>query len=215
MTAARRRWLTAAAAVLAVVLALVAWYAIQAERGSDTAQPVATSTPIAEQGVRGGTRVSPSNTLGAPVPAPEASSDTSSDTDDRADGSPIDPWWRRVPPVAGDLVPIDRFASGHVRITRAGDHLLVTIQDLRVASYDSELPAVRVLLSEGSVVGERRGYWTQQGADDDLGTIPSDVGTITFDLEAPRGIPDPVRSVVLLDPDSGQILGGAALIPTD
>ncbi|OII05408.1 hypothetical protein [Curtobacterium sp. MCBA15_008] len=217
MTAARRRWLYATVAALFVALVLFAWHTFRAERGTDTAQPVATAqpvdtaTPLAEQGVQGGTRVSPSNTLGAPVPAPE----TSSDAEDHADGSPIDPWWRRVPPVAGDLVPIDRFASGHVRITRAGEHLLVTISDLRVASYDAELPTVRVLLSEGAVVGERRGYWTRQGADDDLGTIPSDVGTITFDIEAPRGIPDPVRSLVLLDPDSGEVLGGAALIPTD
>lgn len=209
MTAAGRRWLTAAVALLAVGLVLLAWRAIQADRAVDAARPVATTTQFAEQGVQGGTRVSPSNTLGAPVPEPEP------EPEDRADGSPIDPWWRRVPPVAGDLVPIDRFASGHVRITRAGDHLLVTIQDLRVASYDSELPEVRVLLSAGAVVGDRRGYWTRQGAQDDLGTIPSDVGTITFDLEGPRGIPDPVRSVVLLDPDSGRVLGGAAVIPTD
>lgn len=207
MTGARRRWLSAAVAVLALVLVLFAWRAIASERAVDAARPVGTTTPLAEQNVQGGTRVSPSNTLGAPVPTPEP--------EDRADGSPIDPWWRRVPPVAGDLVPIDRFASGHVRITRSGDHLLVTIQDLRVASYDSELPEVRVLLSEGSVVGERRGFWTGRGEHDDLGTIPSDVGTITLDLEAPRGIPDPVRSLVLQDPDSERVLGGAALIPTD
>jgi hypothetical protein len=207
MTGARRRWLFAAAAVLALVVVLFAWRTIQAERGIDAATPVATSTPLAEQGVQGGTRVSPSNTLGAPVPVP--------DTDNGAHGSPIDPWWRRVPPVAGDLLPIDRFASGHVRIARTGEHLLVTITDLRVASYDSELPDVRVLLSEGTVVGERRGYWTRHGEDDDLGTIPSDVGSITFDLEAPRGVPDPVRSLVVLDPDSGDVLGGAALIPTE
>lgn len=207
MTGARRRWLFAAVVVLALVVAVFAWRTIQAERGIDAAQPTVTSTPLAEPDVQGGTRVSPSNTLGAPVPVP--------DTQDHADGSPIDPWWRRVPPVAGDLVPIDRFAAGHVRIARTGDHLLVTIADLRVASYDSELPEVRVLLSEGTVVGERRGYWTRNGEDDDLGTIPSDVGSITFDLEAPRGVPDPVRSLVLLDPDSSEILGGAALIPTD
>lgn len=207
MTTVRRRWLFAAVAALAVVVVLLAWHTLQAERGNDAAQPDATTTPLAEQSVQGGTRVSPSSTLGGSAAGPES--------EDHADGSPIDPWWRRVPPVGGDLVPIDRFASGHVRIARSGDHLLVTIEDLRVASYDSELPTVRVLLSAGTVVGERRGYWTRQGEDDDLGTIPSDVGTITFDIEAPRGVPDPVRSVVLLDPDSGDVLGGAALIPTD
>lgn len=207
MTGARRRWLFAAVVVLALVVAVFAWRSIQAERGIEVAQPTMTSTALAEQDVQGGTRVSPSNTLGAPTPVP--------DTEDHTDGSPIDPWWRRVPPVAGDLTPIDRFASGHVRIARTGEHLLVTISDLRVASYDSELPEVRVLLSEGTVVGERRGYWTRIGEDDDLGTIPSDVGSITFDLEAPRGVPDPVRSLVVLDPDSGVVLGGAALIPTD
>lgn len=207
MTGARRRWLFAAVVVLALVVAVFAWRTIRAERSIEVAQPTVTSTLLAEQGVQGGTRVSPSNTLGAPAPVP--------DTKDHADGSPIDPWWRRVPPVAGDLMPIDRFAAGHVRIARTGEHLLVTISGLRVASYDSELPEVRVLLSEGTVVGERRGYWTRNGEDDDLGTIPSDVGSITFDLEAPRGIPDPVRSLVLLDPDSDEVLGGAALIPTE
>jgi hypothetical protein len=217
MTRASRRWLFAAVALLALVAVLVAWRAIQTERGIDAAEPVATTTPLAEQGLQGGTLVSPSNTLGAPVPEPA--------TDDHADGSPIDAWWRRVPPVAGDLVPIapidgiasghGRSASGNVRIARAGEHLLVRITDLRVASSDTELPEVRVVLSEGTVVGARPGLWTGHEDDDDLGTIPSDVGTITFDLEAPRGIPDPVRSLVLLDPDSGAVLGGAALLPTD
>lgn len=205
MTMARRRWLSAVVAVLAVAALVLVWHTIQTERRLDAAQPVSTTTPVAEQGVRGGAEVAPSNTLGAPAPVP-APQDHS--------GSPIDPWWRRVPPVSGDLVSIDRFASGHVRIARTGDHLLVTIKDLRVASTTA-LPAVRVLLSEGTVVGARRGYWSQRGEDDDLGTIPSDVGSITFDIESPRGIPDEVRSIVLLDPDSGVVLGGAALIPSD
>jgi hypothetical protein len=211
MSRARRRWLFAAVAVLALVVVLVAWRTIQTERGADTAEPVVTTTPLAEQG---GTLVSPSNTLGAPIAVPEA--------EDPTDGSPIDTWWRRVPPVAGDLVPIDGHASGHVRIARAGEHLLVRITDLRVASSDGEPAEVRVVLSQGTVVGERPAVWTQDGEDDDLGTIPSDVGTITFDLEAPRGMPDPVRSLVLLDPhsDSGSdsgvlVFGGAALLPTD
>lgn len=213
MTRAGRRWLFAAVVLLALVVALLAWRTIQAERSVDAAPPVATTTPLTEQGVQGGqgmqggTLVSPSNTLGAPVAAP--------DTVDPADGSPIDPWWRRVPPVAGDLVPLDGSASGHVRIARAGDHLLIRITDLRVASSNAEPPEVRVLLSEGTVVGGRFRPSTQHGEDDDLGTIPSDVGTITFDLESPRGVPDPVRSLVVLDPESGAVLGGATLLPTD
>ena len=212
MTGARRRWLYAGVALLAVVLLVVVWSTIQTERGDDASKPVASTTPLAEQGVQGGTTVSPSNTLGGSEPASVPSSEL--DVGSGA-GSPIDPWWRRVPPVAGDLIPNDRYAAGHVRITRTGEHLFVTIEDLRVASYDSEVSSVRVLLSEGAVAGERRGYWTQQGDDEDLGTVPADVGTITFDIESPRGMPDEVRSVVLLDPDSGEILGGAALIPTD
>lgn len=213
MTGARRRWLYAIVALLAVVLLVLAWYTIRTERGDDASPPVASTTPLAEQGVQGGTTVSPSNTLGGPAPEPIPVPEPDAGSDDR--GSPIDPWWRRVPPVAGDLIPIDRYAAGHVRITRTGDHLFVTIEDLRVASYDSELSSVRVLLSDGAVVGARRGYWTQQGDDEDLGTVPADVGTITFDIESPRGMPDDVRSIVLLDPDSGEVLGGAALIPTD
>lgn len=208
MTGARRRWLVAVVVLLAVALLLAAWYTVQAERGLDVPDSAASSARDRAR-VDGGTAPAPSNALGAPVALPEFEPES-----DR-DGSPIDPWWRRVPPVAGDLVPLNGWASGHVRITRTGTHLFVTIEDLQVASTD-EVSSVRVLLSGGEVVGRPVAYWSAHGDDDEeLGVVPADVGTITFDLDSPRGMPEAVRSLVLVDADAGDVLGGAALLPTD
>ncbi|WP_439694295.1 hypothetical protein ACRQ4B_08710 [Curtobacterium sp. SP.BCo] len=208
MAGARRRWLVALLALLAVVLLGAAWYTTQAERGLDARETAVSSAPEPTQG-GGGVAPAPSNVLGAPIAVPET------DPDDGLDGSPIAPWWRRVPPVAGELVPLNGSASGHVRITTNGDHLLITIADLRVAS-GHPVSSVRVLLSEGDVVGRPVAYWSAHEEDDkDLGVVPADVGTITFDLQSPRGLPEEVRSLVVIDADADDVLGGAALLPTD
>lgn len=226
MTRARRRWLITAAVVLALVASVLAWKAVQSDRRDDAAQPVPSVTSIAgDGGVTGGTgtgttggsgAATPSNTLGAPVPAPEAQSQSQASSDASVDGSPLAPWWQRVPPVEGDLIPIDRFASGHVRIERDDqDGLVITFRDFEVAKNDRALRSVRVWLSGGAVTGERRGYWLQEGGLFDVGDMPTDTRTLVISVTDPDRLPDPVHSVVLLDPDTGDILGGAPLLPVD
>ncbi|MEK6311068.1 MULTISPECIES: hypothetical protein [Curtobacterium] len=133
---------------------------------------------------------------------------------------PTAPWAERVPPVAGDLVPIDRYAAGHVTITRHGaGGLRIRIDHFDVAWPSVEGPvevgSVRVLLSAGPVVGERRGYWAQRGEPVDVGTVEVEP-TVVIDVPASTRLPADVRSVVLErasdDPETdGRVMGGAAL----
>jgi hypothetical protein len=205
MTGARRRWLFAAVAVLALV---VTWNSIRVDRQSDDARPVATGSPLAQQGVSGGDPVVPSNALGAPLPEPEVH--------ERGKGSPIAPWWERVPPVEGDLIRIDRYAAGHVRMENDPDlGLFITFDHFTAWSTNRNLRSVRVVLSDGIVVGERRGYWSKRSDVVDVGSIPIDTSEQSLTIDWPERLPADVRSLLLVDPDNGEVLGGAQLIPVD
>ncbi|KTR07095.1 hypothetical protein [Curtobacterium luteum] len=137
---------------------------------------------------------------------------------------PTAPWAERVPPVAGDLIPIDRSAAGHVSITRHGDGgLRITIDHFDVAWPSVEGPvdvgAVRVLLSDGQVVGDRRGYWAHHSEPVDVGTVEVRP-TVVIDVPASTRLPADVRSLVLLrgseDPEiDDRVIGGAALFLTE
>lgn len=240
MTTARRRWLSAAVGVLAVVVLVVAWTMFQAERRTSAAQPVPTSTGASEpgggdasggaggsssavgasdggddqtgtdQGVVGGGLAADPDALGSAAPVPEGGSPAS------ADGSPIAPWWQRVPPVAGTLLPINRYAAGTVRVENVpGAGLVVAFHDLHVATIGTPPRTLRVLLSAQPVIGERRGFWADSGSPVVVGDIPADVPTQSLVLTNPRVLPPEVRSLVLYDAVTGELLGGASLIPTD
>ena len=212
MTWARRRWLFAAVVVLALVALVLAWTTLQTERRTEAARPVATSTSAAVdgQGVVGGGLATPSNTLGAPVPEPDSGSQ--SDTD----GSPIAPWWQRVPPVSGTLLPINRYAGGTVRIEDIPDvGLVITFDDLEVATPGTPPRTLRVLLSSKPVIGAKRGFWADDGAPVVVGDIPADTPSQSLVLADPHVLPPEVRSLILFDADTGELLGGASLIPTD
>ncbi|GGL05829.1 hypothetical protein JOE58_000301 [Curtobacterium luteum] len=145
---------------------------------------------------------------------------------------PTAPWWERVPPVEGDLLPINRYAAGHVTIVRAGDHALtVRIDHFNLAWATAEGSGgpgeARVVLSAGTVIGERRGYWSEQRGAATVGTVQVDTdarhrvpSTVEFRVDDPDRLPADVRSVVVLrvsdDPAlDGEVLGGAALLPAD
>jgi hypothetical protein len=210
MTTARRRWLYVAVGVLAVVALVLAWTTLQAERRTTTARPVATSTPVAGQGVIGGGLATPSNALGAPVPEPESESQGSTD------GSPIAPWWQRVPPVVGTLIPINRSAAGKIRIEDIPDiGLVITFDDLKVATIGTPPRTLRVVLSSKPVIGAKRGFWADDGSPVVVGDVPADTPTQSLVLANPHVLPAEVRSLVLFDADTGELLGGASLIPTD
>lgn len=166
-------------------------------------------------------------------PTPDATGTTS--VVDAATGLPVDaaqavgPWWRRALPIAGDLVPIRSEVRGNVRLEVVGEQVVqVVLTGVQVtASPDStgstkpgstasprpHVGAVRVELSSGDVIGSERAQWT--GAD-----VPADFGTFTPDGEHPvlvivdpQDLPPVVHSVLLVDADTGDLLGGAELLP--
>ncbi|QYI98298.1 hypothetical protein K0028_05100 [Curtobacterium flaccumfaciens pv. flaccumfaciens] len=129
------------------------------------------------------------------------------------DGSPIDPWWRRVPPVSGDIVGIGAAASGHVRIAgNTGDETLAVEIDHLETGGDGP---VDVVLSAGTVRGGSKPVWTPAGESYDLFQAAGVEQGLTVVLSDPWSLPDEVRSLVLLDADTGTVLGGAALVPSD
>lgn len=201
MTGARRRWLYAAVCLLALVALVLTWNTIRSERGRETADPAPSTTSLADGAL------TPSNALGAPVPETEPQA--------RTDGSPIAPWWQRVPPVEGDLIPINRMAGGHVRIDRVDNGLQVTIDHLEVATVGKVVENVRIDLSAGAIIGDRRGFWTERGEPWELASVPATDGSVSVTVSPTADMPVEVRSLILFDADSGELLGGAALIPTD
>ncbi|MGN8049954.1 hypothetical protein ACTJKO_09715 [Curtobacterium sp. 22159] len=80
-------------------------------------------------------------------------------------------------------------------------------------SPNRSLKAVRVVLSNGMVVGDRRGYWSG-GQAVDVGSIPIDTEEQSLTITTPQILPEDVRSILIRDPDTGEVIGGAALIPT-
>ncbi|MDY1003637.1 hypothetical protein [Curtobacterium sp. CFBP9011] len=151
----------------------------------------------------------------------------------------VGPWWRRALPIAGDLVPIRGEVRGNVRLEVVGEQVVqVVLTGVQVtaspdptgstktgstttgstttgsaASTRSHIGAVRVELSSGDVIGTERAQWT--GAD-----VPADFGSFTPDGEHPvlvivdpQDLPPVVHSVLLVDADTGDLLGGAELLP--
>lgn len=166
---------------------------------SDRAAPEPAQSPT--EGLR------PSNGLG--VPLPEASPAVQP-----VDSSPIEPWWRRVPPVSGDIVGIDgAAASGHVHIAgNTGDATLaVDISHLKTGTTGP----VDVVLSGGTVTGGKDPEWTPAGESFDVFQAAGVEEGLTVVLSDPWTLPDEVRSLVLLDAATGTVLGGAALVPSD
>ncbi|ROP74091.1 hypothetical protein EDF19_0167 [Curtobacterium sp. PhB115] len=146
----------------------------------------------------------PANGLGSPI-EPEGVQPV--------DSSPIEPWWLRVPPVAGDIVGIGSKASGHVRIGRiSGDDTLAVEIDHLETGTDGP---VDVVLSAGTVTGGSKPTWTRSGDSFDLFEADGVEQGLTVMLSDPWALPDEVRSLVLLDAATGKVLGGAALLPTE
>jgi hypothetical protein len=143
---------------------------------------------------------------------------------DAATGLPVDdaqasaPWWRRVLPIAGRLVPIQGDVRGAVRLEVVGEQVVqITLTGVQVDAGDgttgSHVGTVRVQLSSGDVVGTERARWI---GDD----VPSDFGSFTPDGEHPvliivesQDLPSVVHSVLLVDAGTGAVLGGAELLP--
>jgi hypothetical protein len=157
--------------------------------------------PEPAQSPTGGLR--PSNGLG----------ETIEPQDVRAvDSSPIDAWWRRVPPVVGDIVGIGSEASGHVRIAgnTSDETLSVGIEHLETGTDGP----VDVVLSAGTVTGGSDPTWTPVGESFELFEADGVEQGLTVVLGEPWTLPDEVRSLVLLDAETGAVLGAAALVPS-
>jgi hypothetical protein len=117
------------------------------------------------------------------------------------------------PPVSGDIVGIGAAASGHVRIAgNTGDETLAVEIDHLETGGDGP---VDVVLSAGTVRGGSEPMWTPAGESYDLFRADGVEQGLTVVLSDPWSLPDEVRSLVLLDADTGTVLGGAALVPSD
>lgn len=154
---------------------------------------------------------------------------------DAATGLPVDaaqavgPWWRRVLPIAGDLVPIRGEVRGNVRLEVVGEQVVqVVLTGVQVtaspaptgsvkpgstASPRPHVGAVRVELSSGDVIGSERAQWTGDDVPADFGTFTPDGEHTVLVIVDPQDLPPMVHSVLLVDADTGDLLGGAELLP--
>ncbi|GAA1491754.1 hypothetical protein [Curtobacterium herbarum] len=143
---------------------------------------------------------------------------------DAATGLPVDaapapgPWWRRVLPIAGDLVPIRGAVRGNVRLQVVGEQVVqVTLTGVQVTavpgSTRSHVGAVRVQLSAGDVIGTERAQWTGDDVPADFGSFTPDGEHPVLVIVDPQDLPPVVHSVLLVDADTGDLLGGAELLP--
>lgn len=123
-----------------------------------------------------------------------------------------EPWYRTGLPVDGDIIPIGVNTTGHVTVTRSGEHeLRVTITDFRT---DLATADVRVQLTAGDVVGTgQRARWVPDGDPVEVGTIPHGATSAVIDVRVPQILPPQVHSLVILDWNTTTILGGAELLP--
>ncbi|NQW91172.1 hypothetical protein HQQ88_12820 [Curtobacterium sp. VKM Ac-2861] len=204
----RRRLALVGALVAVVVVGSVSlWTVSHAPSEDDTVTRSDRAAPVPEPAQSPAEGLRPSNGLG--VPLPEASPAVQP-----VDSSPIEPWWRRVPPVSGDIVGIDgAAASGHVHIAaNTGDATLaVDISRLKTGTSGP----VDVVLSGGTVTGGKDPEWTPAGESFDVFQAAGVEQGLTVVLSDPWTLPDEVRSLVLLDAATGTVLGGAALVPSD
>ena len=166
-------------------------------------------------------------------PTPDATGTTS--VVDAATGLPVEaaqavgPWWRRALPIAGDLVPIRGEVRGNVRLEAVGEQVVqVVLTGVQVtaspaptgsvkpestASPRPHVGAVRVELSSGDVIGSERAQWTGDDVPADFGTFTPDGEHTVLVIVDPQDLPPVVHSVLLVDADTGDLLGGAELLP--
>lgn len=166
-------------------------------------------------------------------PTPDATGTTS--VADAATGLPVDTaqavglWWRRALPIAGDLVPIRGEVRGNVRLEVVGEQVVqVVLTGVQVtatpdptgsvkpgstASPRPHIGAVRVELSSSDVIGTERAQWTGDDVPADFGTFTPDGEHTVLVIVDPQDLPPVVHSVLLVDADTGDLLGGAELLP--
>ncbi|NII40278.1 hypothetical protein E9228_000914 [Curtobacterium flaccumfaciens] len=148
------------------------------------------------------------------------------------------PWWRRALPIAGDLVPIGGDVHGSVRLEVVGEQVVqITLTSVRVTSgprtsgprtsgsgtsgsgtsgsgtSGSHVGAVRVELSAGDVIGTERAQWTGDDVPADFGSFTPDGEHPVLVMVDPQDLPPVVHSALLFDADTGDLLGGAELLP--
>jgi hypothetical protein len=159
----------------------------------------------------------------AGVTSPSGDATGTTSVVDAATGLPVDgarasgPWWRRALPIAGDLIPIGGEVRGNVRLEVVGDQVVqVTLTGVQVTaepgSTGSHVGAVRVELSSGDVIGTERAQWTGDDVPADFGSFTPDGEHTVLVIVDPQDLPPVVHSVLLVDSDTGDLLGGAELL---
>ncbi len=185
-------------AALAVVVsgAGLVWFATHAGDGEDP-------TPVDPRVVAAGPPLV-SNTLGAVVPG-----DTTTELPvPRA----VTDWLGHALPLSGRIVPVDGGVRGTVRLERTdGPSLAVRLDDLEVGAGHG---GVRVALSQRASPTEAAASVGTSAATV-LTSVPADGGSVTIALGTLGSLPPDVRTVVLLDDGSHEVLGTALLLPSD
>lgn len=188
-------------AAVAVVGAVALWSGTR----SDDQEPVARVDTVDHGTARVPAEgLVPSNGLGDTVP----------DSGEQArpvDTSPVEPWWLRVPPVAGEVVGVGGAASGHVRIARLGgeDAIEVHVDGLHTRARGE----VSVALASGTVRADADPRGTTIGESAELARFPTSQRELAVVLSDPWSLPEEVRSLVLTDTATGEVVGSATLVP--
>lgn len=219
--------------VLLVVVAVGAVAQWSGPDGSPSASAPDPSSDADDAGIADDAGMSIGHGFIPDQPTPDATGTTS--VVDAATGLPVDaaqavgPWWRRVLPIAGDLVPIRGEVRGNVRLEVVGEQVVqVVLTGVQVtaspaptgsvkpgstASPRPHVGAVRVELSSGDVIGSERAQWTGDDVPADFGTFTPDGEHTVLVIVDPQDLPPVVHSVLLVDADTGDLLGGAELLP--
>jgi len=219
--------------VLVVVVAVGAVAQWSAPDGSPSASAPDPSSDADDAGIADDAGMSIGHGFIPDEPTPDATGTTS--VVDASTGLPVDaaqavgPWWRRALPIAGDLVPIRGEVRGNVRLEVVGEQVVqVVLTGVQVtaspaptgsvkpgstASPRPHVGAVRVELSSGDVIGSERAQWTGDDVPADFGTFTPDGEHTVLVIVDPQDLPPVVHSVLLVDADTGDLLGGAELLP--
>lgn len=219
--------------VLLVVVAAGAVAQWSAPDGSPSASAPDPSSDADDAGIADDAGMSIGHGFIPNEPTPDATGTTS--VVDAATGLPVDAaqavgsWWRRALPIAGDLVPIRGEVRGNVRLEVVGEQVVqVVLTGVQVtaspaptgsvkpgstASPRPHVGAVRVELSSGDVIGSERAQWTGDDVPADFGTFTPDGEHTVLVIVDPQDLPPMVHSVLLVDADTGDLLGGAELLP--
>ena len=219
--------------VLLIVVAVGAVAQWSAPDGSPSASAPDPSSDADDAGIADDAGMSIGHGFIPDEPTPDATGTTS--VVDAATGLPVDaaqaagPWWRRALPIAGDLVPIRGEVRGNVRLEVVGEQVVQVVltgvqvtaspaptESVKPGSTASPRPhvgAVRVELSSGDVIGSERAQWTGDDVPADFGTFTPDGEHTVLVIVDPQDLPPVVHSVLLVDADTGDLLGGAELLP--